>query len=195
MSDRLVYVLGFIAAAALVFGATYIIGSKGGAIVAGSAPPRAPSDSSTAVAPIAAPPPATPFAGRQEPAQAAPRARRAGSGIFRCVDKGRVTYADQPCGNGREIDVRPTSGFDPVNSPAASTGLPESSRADHGRADSLRTEAESDVDSTHSARCKAIDAEIAWIDEMARKGGNASYQDDLRARRHRLVDEKYRLKC
>ena len=38
-------------------------------------------------------------------------ARRLGPGIYRCEDaNGAVTYSDNPCGDGKLVDTKPTSG-------------------------------------------------------------------------------------
>jgi Domain of unknown function (DUF4124) len=38
-------------------------------------------------------------------------ARRLGPGIYRCEDaNGAVTYSDNPCGDGKIVDTKPTSG-------------------------------------------------------------------------------------
>lgn len=38
-------------------------------------------------------------------------ARRLGPGIYRCEDgSGAVTYSDAPCGDGKRVDTKPTSG-------------------------------------------------------------------------------------
>jgi hypothetical protein len=38
-------------------------------------------------------------------------ARRLGPGIYRCEDaNGAVTYSDAPCGDGKLVDTKPTSG-------------------------------------------------------------------------------------
>jgi hypothetical protein len=38
-------------------------------------------------------------------------ARRLGPGIYRCEDaNGAVTYSDSPCGDGKLVDTKPTSG-------------------------------------------------------------------------------------
>jgi len=37
--------------------------------------------------------------------------RRLGPGIYRCEDaNGAVTYSDHPCGDGKRVDTKPTSG-------------------------------------------------------------------------------------
>ena len=37
--------------------------------------------------------------------------RRLGPGIYRCEDaNGAVTYSDNPCGDGKRVDTKPTSG-------------------------------------------------------------------------------------
>jgi hypothetical protein len=89
--------------------------------------------------------------------------------------------------------VRPTAGFD---STQARRTLQQQRYAEvSAPVEEPAAEPTPSNDAVKAARCKAIDAEIEQIDAAARAGGTATYQDWLRERRHKLVDEKYRLKC
>jgi hypothetical protein len=175
MSDRLFAGFAFLMAVAIVGGSAFVILTKGSGIVAteSARPPQVP----PALRPEQAYVPSLP--------QPAPSA---GSGIYRCTERGAAAYSNRPCPNGREVDVRATSGFRPAPVPSRQAVYVEESSASEEPAP--LTQAPS-----NKAACAAIEAAIASNDAAARAGGTAPYLDRLREDRHKLVDEKYRLKC
>lgn len=92
--------------AAFVAGSIYVIGTRGTTLL-GEAPKK--------VAP-AQPEPQVTYEPRQaisEPATPSPvspsmereAAQRVRAGVYRCMENGAIKYADQPCANGREVEV------------------------------------------------------------------------------------------
>jgi hypothetical protein len=196
MTERLIHVVGFCAATAIVVGSGYVILSKGAGIIAtpSVSAPSSGQPERTYVAPLA---PAIPPDARLDTQPSQSGSSRTGSGIYRCVEKGGVVYANEPCANGREIEVRPSSGFAPPVLRAGVEQRPQrqESSGSYGSSSPIAASETPAPEPLRAARCAAIDAQIEQVDAMARAGGTASYQDQLRARRHALVDEKYRLRC
>src|SRR5688572_29402534 len=113
------------------------------------------------------------------------------SGIYRWAEGKTVVYGDRPCPNGREVDVRVTSGFNAPPVPAARRQV----SAENGPALVPIPDASAVEQPPSKAACTALEEAIARIDAAARAGGSVVYQDQLREQRHKLVDEKYRLRC
>lgn len=110
--------------------------------------------------------------------------------VFKCAVDGTVTYSDRPCSGAKLVDARPAmEGFQrtaPVRSAYVATDQPP-------RPEGRATPVMPTVDK--SVRCAEVEARISQIDKQARQGGSAQYQDGLRDERHKLVDERYALKC
>jgi hypothetical protein len=107
MSSRVGTIIVFLAIAAFVGGSIYVIGTRGTTLLAPETKKVAPADP--------APEPRAPTQASSEPASPSPvrpameleAAQRVRSGVYRCVEKGAVVYADQPCANGSEVDRKP----------------------------------------------------------------------------------------
>jgi hypothetical protein len=106
MNARVGTIVVLAAIAAFVAGSIYVIGTRGTSLL-GVEPKK--------VAP-AEPAPQPPTEVRQpvsDPASASPvspsmqreAAQRVRSGVYRCMENGAIKYADQPCANGREVEV------------------------------------------------------------------------------------------
>jgi hypothetical protein len=201
MSDRSFYFFGLILATILVGGVHFVIGSKGGQILHGTrGQDTAPSKAN--VQQLRTNQVAT---SRADTRHSGPTVSSAtphvppptSSGIYRCTANGSVVYSDRPCANGRELDLAPNSGFNPIQPPRPrpSPETQQEGSSPARQAPSVVVAQAGRQDSLQQARCAAIEAELAKVDALARAGGTASYQDQLRVRRHKLIDEKYELKC
>ena len=117
-----------------------------------------------------------------------------GPTVYRCIVNGAATYSDAPCPGGKLVDARPaSSGFTPQRPQPTARVAQATSTAPMSTAFVAPTSASEKA--KREARCAWIEAEIERIDALARQGQSAASQDSLRETRHKLVDEKYALKC
>ena len=117
-----------------------------------------------------------------------------GPTVYRCIVNGAATYSDAPCPGGKLVDARPASnGFTPQRPQPTARVAQGTSTAPMSTASVAPTSASEKA--KREARCAWIEAEIERIDALARQGQSASSQDWMRETRHKLVDEKYALKC
>jgi hypothetical protein len=122
------------------------------------------------------------------PVAPAPSAPIRQTGVaFRCMDSGTPSYSDLPCPGGTIVDLPITQGFQrgPRLQPS------QRNQVEHR----APLQAASEPATVRSRRCEAIEAEIDRIDALARQGQSAASQDNLRAQRLGLADERYALKC
>ena len=107
MTGRVGTIIVLAAIGAFVAGSIYVIATRGTTLL-GVEPKKVspaveaePQPSREARVPLSDPASASPVS----PSMQREAAQRMRSGVYRCMENGAIKYADQPCANGREVEV------------------------------------------------------------------------------------------
>ncbi len=124
--------------------------------------------------------------------------------IYKCADKGRITYSESPCADGDYSNNRFAVRDDRLGNvvPEREAGPPRF-RSDESRqaisTDAGRAAIVSGPSSTSTLdakdRCVALDREVADIDAVARQGGSARRQDRLAERKRKARQKQRESNC
>lgn len=145
------------------------------------------------VRPAASPEP--PVYGPSAP-RAAVRSTPGAGALVRCERNGSVTYQAGPCPVEASQDAVDGGTFSIVSPPKVAipkSAVTTTTTREEGAVGFI-AQAPS-MGERNAKSCESLEREIARIDEAARRGGSAQYQEYLKERRRELKDEMWRLKC
>lgn len=184
------FIVWVTAAILIVAAGTYLIVSHGSRILDA---PRTAMKRGIPKAPVAQPATAQPRGQDKERLLATEPAPDHKPGtVYKCPGTPPV-YSDTPCVDGKIVDTRGSSAIVLPKSRQYVAGAATSAEVRSAPDRSAAAEAARERD--RRRQCEYVLKAIEQIDAQARAGGSASYQDDLRVRRAKLVDRRYELRC
>lgn len=183
MRARVESLVALTLACAVVGWFLYVILDMGAGIVVhkGVAPPLEP----------ARPPRTFAAPSNPQPAPIASPSQASGPDVYKCIVNGAALYSDAPCKGGKVVDIRITRGYEAPNASPRYQSRTVETASD---ASVLNSNSYSS-DASRAGECRYLDEAIASIDADARIGGSIPKMEDLKARRQKLVDRKYELRC
>jgi len=123
--------------------------------------------------------------------------------IYKCADKGRITYSESPCTEGDYANNRFAVRNDRLGNVVPDREAGQSGVRNEENRPAISTDAGRAVVSGPSStstldakdRCVALDREVVDIDAAARQGGSARRQDRLAERKRKARQKQRESNC